>query len=131
MANPILFLNQSYMQVGLGTLTFTIPSTGLYNVACQCTVPTAAATGYGAGSGGSDSTFSGPLIQSGVVVTVNKNASPVYTSPVLGVAQGAFQFKTDLSCTAADAITIVFSSANASDKQLSGVSAVVSINQGI
>lgn len=130
MANPILFLNAPYVQTGLGTLTFTIASTGLYNVACQCTVPSAPATGYGAGSGGSDSTM-GPVVSSGVTITVNQNGSPVFTSAALGVAQGAFQFKKDLSCTAADAITIVIASSTVSDEQLSGVTTVASINQGI
>ena len=130
MSNPILFLNQPYVQVGLGTLAFTIPSDGLYNVAAQVTVPTAVATGYGAGSAGSDSNL-GPVIQSGVTVQVKQNGSTKFTSSTLGVQQGAFQFKADLVCTAADAITIVIASSTTSDQQLSGVSSVVSVNQGI
>ena len=47
----ILNLNQPYVFNGLGTLTFTVPTTGLYNVRCQTTVPVALATGDGGGSG--------------------------------------------------------------------------------
>lgn len=36
---------------GLGTLTFTVPSTGTYNVQCQTTVPQSQNTGFGAGTG--------------------------------------------------------------------------------
>lgn len=50
MANYLL-LNQPQVFNGLGTLTFTVPTTGNYNVQFQCTVPEALATGDGAGSG--------------------------------------------------------------------------------
>ena len=50
MANYLL-LNQPQVFNGLGTLTFTVPSTGLYNVQFQVTVPEALAQGSGAGSG--------------------------------------------------------------------------------
>lgn len=52
MANPILILNQPQVFVGLGTLNYTVPSTGagLYSVVVSSTVPTAIATGDGAGS---------------------------------------------------------------------------------
>jgi len=49
MAN-YLILNQNQVFNGLGTLTFTIPTTGQYNVQCQITVPEAVPTGSGAGS---------------------------------------------------------------------------------
>ena len=51
MSSDYLTLNQNYVQNGLGTLTFVVPATGLYNVKCQCTVPSAVATGQGGGSG--------------------------------------------------------------------------------
>jgi len=50
MANYLL-LNQPQVFVGLGTLTFTVPTTGNYNVQVSVTVPQALATGDGAGSG--------------------------------------------------------------------------------
>lgn len=46
-----LLVNKPYVLNGLGTLTFTVPATGNYNVQFQCTVPEAVATGSGAGSG--------------------------------------------------------------------------------
>lgn len=50
MAN-ILILNQPQVWNGLGTLTYTVPTTGNYSVVFQTTVPEAVATGDGAGSG--------------------------------------------------------------------------------
>lgn len=50
MAN-FLVLNQPQVFVGLGTLTYTVPTTGQYSVVFQTTVPEAVATGDGAGSG--------------------------------------------------------------------------------
>lgn len=47
----ILILNQNYVQNGVGTLTYTVPSDGIYNVQVQVTAPSALATGDGAGSG--------------------------------------------------------------------------------
>lgn len=67
MAN-FLLLNQSQVFVGLGTLTFTVPTTGNYNVQFQCTVPEAVLTGgnnagsgqgLGAGTGGGGEGFTG------------------------------------------------------------------------
>jgi len=50
MAN-YLILNQPQVFNGLGTLTYTVATTGNYNVQCQITVPEAVATGSFAGSG--------------------------------------------------------------------------------
>ena len=50
MANYLL-LNQPQVFNGLGTLSFTIPQDGTYNVQAQITVPEALATGDGGGSG--------------------------------------------------------------------------------
>lgn len=58
MAN-ILLLNTPFVTVGLGTFTFTVPSTlnnistpnAVYGISVQSTVPSAVATGDGAGSG--------------------------------------------------------------------------------
>jgi hypothetical protein len=58
MAN-ILLLNTPFVTVGLGTFTFTVPSTinnvltpnAVYNLSIQSTAPSALPTGYGAGSG--------------------------------------------------------------------------------
>lgn len=108
MSNPILILNQSFVTVGLGTLTFTIPTTGRYNVQAALTeVP-----------------------PSGLSVVVNQNGSPILTAPVLTPTQIAQQFKVSFNATAADAITVVLASTTAIDEQLNTVKASVSIGQG-
>ncbi len=108
MAN-FLILNQNYVQDGLGTLTFTVPATGLYSVLCQVTVVPA----------------------SSLAIVVKLNGSTQYTAPVFTPTQQALQFKFDLPCTATDSVTVVFSSAAAIDNQLNSVQANVSIGQGI
>lgn len=50
MAN-VLQLNKSQIFNGLGTLTYTVPTTGTYSVGAQVTVPQGWNTGDGAGSG--------------------------------------------------------------------------------
>lgn len=105
----ILILNQSFVSVGLGTLTYTIPAAGLYNVKCDLTeVP-----------------------PSGISVVVNLNGSPIYTVSSLPTTQSAFQFKTrPISCALNDVVTVVLSSSAAVDNQLNTVKSIVSIGQG-
>jgi hypothetical protein len=200
-------------------LTFTVPTTGNYNVACQVTLPSEVnsytgagggtardlglgatggfggagsgaqlglgngakglgfggsnnddasgfASGYGAGAGGGDAagfargglgtgdgavgqgfgpavtgyqqppvdihesqTATGPVTSS-LVITVKQNGTTIYTAPTPTPSQNAIQFKTDFPCTAADSITVNFTSSNANDEQLSGIQANVSIGQG-
>ena len=48
----ILLANTPFVIVGLGTFTYTVPSTGVYSISCQSTVPSAYPTGSeGAGTG--------------------------------------------------------------------------------
>lgn len=171
MANTLI-LNQSQVFNGLGTLTFTVPTTGQYNVQVQSTFPQAFIEGYAAGSnqglgsgtGGGGEGFTGgdlgtghggvgqgfgaangyqqpsaqgsnqttnPAIASAISIVVNKNASPIYTSTAPTFAQSALQFKYGFQATAADTITVVLTSANASDKNLNGPTTNVSIGQGL
>ena len=166
-----LILNQSQVFNGLGTLTYTVATTGNYNVQVQTTVPEAIATGSGAGSnkglgagtGGGGEGFtggdlglghggvgqgfgagngyqqppadgsnqtSGSAVSSGLSIVVNKNGSPIYTATAPTVTQSAQQFKYSFQATAADSITVVFSSSTASDNGLNGVLSNVSIGQG-
>jgi len=105
----ILILNQSYVMVGLGTVTFTIPVTGLYNVQFQTTeVP-----------------------PSSLVVLVKNNGSTVYTAPTITPTQSALQFKYGQPFTAADVVTVVLSSSAAIDSALNNVKSIVSIGQGL
>jgi hypothetical protein len=206
MSSDNIQLNQNYVQRGTGTLTFVVPTTGNYNVKCQCTVPSALitgagsgsardnglganggvaginggtglgfggstndnatgySTGYGAGAGGGDaagmargglgtsdgavgqgfgpnnsgyqqpptdihsSQTTGPAVSSGLVVTILDGVTLLYTSPTLSPTQSSLEFKYSLQATAADSITIVFTSSNASDANLV---ANVSIGQGL
>ena len=50
MAN-YLILNQNFIFTGLGTLTFTVPTTGNYNLQLQSTLPAGLQNGTGAGGG--------------------------------------------------------------------------------
>ena len=109
MANPTLLLNQPFVFCGLGTLTQTIAATGLYNVHVELT----------------------ETPPSGLVVTVTQNGSTKYTSPTITPTQSAQQFKTELSCTAADVINVVLSSASAVDALLNTVKSTVTIGQGL
>lgn len=108
-----LLLNQPFVVCGLDTLNYTVPTTGLYSVQVQLTeVP-----------------------PSGLSVVVNKNASPIFTSPALSVTQVAQQFKFGFLATAADAIQVVISStqsgAAAIDNQLNTIKSTVYIQQGL
>ena len=216
MANGILQLDKNYVQLGLGTLTFTVPATVSslkvpvvaipFSVRCSVTVPCEVAPDNGAGTGrdlgfgmlggskgapialeltlgdgqtglgssfpnvqansapGIDPTLlpettpnlpsiapgfgvtglgSGQTIDddsrdkiayaavaSGLVITVSNGAN-IQVSPVLSDSQGAQQFKFTLLCTAADTVTVVFSSGVSSDQlSMQGIKANVSIEQG-
>lgn len=94
--------------------------------------------GFGTGSGypqppsyGSNET-SGPAVGSGLVVTVNKNASPVFVSPVLTPTQNAMQFNANLgNLVATDVISVVLSSADGDDAKLNVLKSSIAINQGL
>jgi hypothetical protein len=224
--NGTLQLATNYIQTGLGTLTYTVPTTvppnGIatvnipFTVQCQVTFPqsvgegfgsgsgadqglgvlggvqgigqgsnlnlgngglglgfggsatdgaSGSGSGYGAGAGGGtlggfslgggglgdgakgegfgspSSGYNQPLnvtniptsfagILSTLSVVVNQNGSPVYTAPAIEGIQSALQFSTNLLCNANDSITIVFSSALASDEALNAIKANVSIGIG-
>lgn len=173
MANYLL-LNQTQVFNGLGTLTFTVPTTGSYNVLFSTTVPEALAPGSGAGSNkglgsgvgggtlygfavggagtghgaagqgfGSDTAgyqqppsygsnqTSGSATSSALSVLVKDNGSTVFTAPTLTATQSAMQFKYPFQATAGHSITVVLSSANASDNTLNGLTSNVSVGQGL
>jgi hypothetical protein len=99
------------LTTGTDTLNYTIPtpSAGIYSVIVSFTdVP-----------------------PSGVTTIVKQNGSTVFTAPVLGQSQGAQQFKYSQLYAAADAVSIVISSAIASDKVRNNFKATVTIQQGL
>lgn len=109
----ILILSQPRVDVGLTTSTYTVPTggAGMYNVQCQASeVP-----------------------PSGLSLVVNKNASPVYTSPVVTPTQETFQFRFDLLLADADVVTVVASSTGslANDLLLNSVKINTSIDKGL
>jgi hypothetical protein len=182
-SNQTLQLGQNTVQVGLGTLTFTVPATVSslntpvvnipFSVRCQVSVPNAAqqgsqsgsgldggngasggkqgigqgsnlslgngglGLGSGAGASSDDASLSGypqaSAVNSGLSIVVKQNGTTVFTAPAFPTAsrQGALQFKTTLLCNAADVLTVVFSSSTASDEQLQGINANVSVQQGM
>ena len=107
MSNPMI-LNQSQVLSGLATMTYTVPTTGIYSVALQST----------------------EIPPSGISIVVNDNGSPVYTAPALSPTQSAVQFRRYFNWTAADAITIVLSSSNANDLAINNVKTNIIIQQG-
>jgi hypothetical protein len=119
MAN-FLFLDQNYIQDGLGTLTLTVPATlptpggpvavlnQIFYVKCQTSVTP----------------------PSSLVVTVKKNGATVYTAPALTPTQTGFKFSTDLLATAADSLTVNFTSSAAVDNQLNSIKSNVAVGQG-
>jgi hypothetical protein len=136
--NPILILNQPQVFTGLGTLTYKVPatqSTGYptatgYNVIVQTTVPTAAASGDGAGSNASAP--SGPAVTSSLVITITQNGSTIYTSPTLTPTQRAQQLKYSFLCAIGDVINVVLSSSNTNDTMLNTLlKTEVAFNQGL
>lgn len=112
---------------GLHTLTVNIPEAGQYNFNAKFTLTRqdgSASQGPGGGAG----TGSGapPAISSQVVVTVNQNGSPIFTSQA-GVS--GFQLNA-VQCAANDVMTFVTSSALAQDKQLNAVRMVLAVSEG-
>lgn len=106
--SSILIANTPQVFNGLGTLTYTIPSTGNYNVALQC--------------------LETPV--SGLSIVVNKNGSPIFTAPVITPTQSALQFKVAFQATAADVITVVLASSTLQDQLKNTVKTSVSIGLG-
>lgn len=100
---------QNFVFCGLGTLTFSAPSTGGYFLEGKTSLPTIS-------NGGGVSSL---------LTVVNVNGSPVYTGIV-----GAEGFRTDLSLTANDTITVVFSSAAAPDQGLNVIKSTIAFGQG-
>ena len=107
----ILFLNVPRVDVGLQTSTYTVAADGIYNVKVQLS--------------------ENP--PSGLTVVVNKNASPIFTAPVITPTQIAQQFKVSASFVATDIITVVLSTSQSNpdtDYLLNSVKSNVSIGQG-
>jgi hypothetical protein len=105
----ILLLNQPFINVGLVTITYTIPTTGLYNITVALS----------------------EIPPSGLSVVINDNGSPIFTAPTITPTQIAQQFKYSFQATASHVITVVLSSSSAIDAQLNSVKSQITIGQGL
>lgn len=102
--------SQNTVFCGLGTVTFVPPAAGDYKFDGKITLP-------------SQSAGDSP---SSLIVTINKNASPVYTGQA-----GARGFEQVLQALlTSDSITIVFSSAAAADQPRNVIKSCISISAG-
>ena len=101
--------NQSGELAGLNTYTISVPSAGAYSIDWKNYLPRPSQGGT----------------QSSLVVTINQNGSPIYTSPAGGDG-GRF----DMACAAGDVITLVTSSANANDQGLNLIKTQVAFSGG-
>lgn len=106
MAND--FSKNSVFQ-GLGTDTTKVPNTGAYTVSGKISLPSIPA---------------GSPSSSALVTTINVNGSPIYTG-----SPGARGFRVIANCTAADIITIVFSSSAPVDLESNVIKSNISISQ--
>lgn len=110
MATLNSILNQPYITGALDTFSYTVPAgaAGLYNVHVE----------------------SIEVPASGISIVVNVGGSPLFTAPTLSPTQGSIQFKTSLLLAAADVVTVVLSSAVASDALANNVKTTCTIAQG-
>jgi hypothetical protein len=123
MANP----NSTLSSQGLNTITFTAPTTDVYSFQGTIAPPkysTSATSGPGGGAG--TGTGGGADVPSQILITINKNGTPVYT----GTA-GAQGFQLDgIALAAADVITIVPTSSLSQDNQPNAIRITLAITEG-
>jgi len=96
---------------GLGTVSFTAPEANNYAVDVKISLPTIT---------------SGAAIDSLLIVTVNLNGTPWFTTP-----SGVQGFHTSVLCAVNDVITIVFASSNPADNSLNVIKSTIAISEGV
>jgi hypothetical protein len=101
--------NQSGELAGLNTYTVSVPTAGAYSIGWKNYLPRLSQGGT----------------QSSLVVTINQNGSPVFTSTA-GADGGSF----DLICASGDSITLVTSSSAAGDQALNLIKTQVAFSGG-
>lgn len=107
MANTLI-ADTPFVFVGLGTLTYVIPTTGIYTVRVQST----------------------EIPPSGISILVKDNGSTIFTAPILGQTQSAIQFQYEKLLTATHTLTVVLASSADSDQLINSVKTSVSIGLG-
>lgn len=115
-------LNQSNVFAGLGTMTFTVVTAGIYTVAVQAFLPYQAS-----GSSADSSVTTGG---SDVTILVKQGATTKMTLEDPAPTQATLAGTVRLSCAAEDVITVVLSSSAAADNQLNSVKTIVNLYQG-
>lgn len=120
-------LSQSASWQGLNTFTFTAPTTDTYSIIGTVT-PQKYSGSVTQGAGGGAGTGSGSTAEtpSQVLITINKNGSPVYT----GTAGKQGFAINGISLAANDVITIVPTSSLSQDKQPNAVRMTIAISEG-
>lgn len=113
---------QSTPVVGLGTQTYTVPTTANYTVAVNYTIPYIAS-----GSSANSSVTTGG---SGLQILVKLNGSTKLTLNNPTPTQPLLAGSVNIACTAGDSITVVPSSSNAVDSALNAVKGIINIYQG-
>jgi hypothetical protein len=111
----------------LATHTLVIPTTDIYSfdgtLELPAIVPSAT---QGPGGGAGTGTGGGAQVTSQVVVTINQNGSPIYTSHP---GDKGFLLKA-VSCVANDVITIVRTSSLLQDEQKNAIKMTLAITEG-
>lgn len=98
---------------GLGTaVNITAPQADIYNITGTVTLPTL--------------TMTSATTPSAVIVTVNKNGTPVFISTA-----GDRGFSTGVNAAQGDVITVVLSSTLASDAAPMAVKSTISVSEGL
>lgn len=118
---------RSQSSEGLRTLTVNIPSAGLYNFQGSLALPKNPGSAVqGPGGGAATGVGAPPQIASQVVVTINQNGSPIFTSPA-----GCSGFcLIAVNCAANDVMTFVTSSSLDQDKQPNAVKMTLAVSEG-
>lgn len=92
---------------GLGTTTYTVGVAGPHRVRVRSTM----------------------VPQSGLVITINLNGSPVMVSPTISVTEQALSLEAFMQCAVADVITVVLtSSGTMNDSILNDIKSTVVID---
>ena len=123
-----LQVNNSQPWSGLGTATVNIPTTGIYTLNVQSSIPCQSA--------GSSASSSSTVGQSGLTITITNTTTSTTLLTLGGSATNPTPTQSSLSgavsfqATAADVITVAFTSANAVDAVPNAVKAVITLYQG-
>lgn len=112
---------------GLKATTFTVPTTGSYDLKVKMTTPTTQSPAVSQGPGGGAGTGTGgaPNVPSAIVLTVTQTGAGTILTTIAG--SRGFQLQA-INCTAGDVLTITPTSAATSDQQTNTVRVTASLS---